>query len=236
MFGGRDEKGAKNSLYILRIGKKPVEWILANVAGTPPLPRYGHSMNYYPEKAILVVFGGRNDENFAKSGETYLSDIWILYLERLTWAEWDQREIDGPIPIARYSHATECFGSSVMILGGLSEYNYCKSDVYLLDLDGSSKKTSTVKNPDNEVKFAEPLVEEVPEKTENSNSSESKSVSNEEIKVASNSEVIPESILPEIKSENVKTENEEQTFIPIKLSKKNLEEVLENKSDSESKN
>jgi len=28
------------------------------------MARYGHSMNYYAESKILIVFGGRNDKNF----------------------------------------------------------------------------------------------------------------------------------------------------------------------------
>ena len=142
LFGGRDDKGPKNKLYILKVGIKPTEWVSADVAGTPPMPRYGHSMNYYPEKSILIIFGGRNDENFANSGESNLNDVWILYLEKLTWVEWNLKDYTGVRPVPRYSHCAENLGTSILILGGLSEDNYCRTDVYSLDVEVNRHQTT----------------------------------------------------------------------------------------------
>ena len=72
----------KNDLWILRIGKKPLEWIKSDTNGSPPCPRYSHSMNFYEEGNYLIIHGGRNDyssESFA------LNDTYLLELYRLEW-------------------------------------------------------------------------------------------------------------------------------------------------------
>ncbi len=62
LFGGRLKNGkASNKLYVLKIGSKPLKWISPETAGTPPIARYSHSMNYYHELNILIIYGGRND-------------------------------------------------------------------------------------------------------------------------------------------------------------------------------
>eukprot|EP01022_Parablepharisma_sp_SALTPOND_P011682 TRINITY_DN1492_c0_g2_i1.p1 TRINITY_DN1492_c0_g2~~TRINITY_DN1492_c0_g2_i1.p1 ORF type:complete len:660 (+),score=34.59 TRINITY_DN1492_c0_g2_i1:57-1982(+) len=133
-FGGKDEKGAKNTLYVLKIGKKPCEWVTPTIEGPAPLARYGHSMNYYPNRALLIIFGGRNDENYCNDvSQAYLNDVWILDLERMKWIQWDQQEQIVPVP--RYSHCSVILGPSVLIFGGLSEENYCKADVHVLTLE-----------------------------------------------------------------------------------------------------
>lgn len=131
-FGGRDEKGPKNKLSILKIGQKQCEWISPSIDGPSPIARYGHSFSYVPAKNIAVLFGGRNDENFASTGQSSLNDVWILALEKLTWQEWIIEE-KCPAPIPRYSHCAVVMGTSIAIFGGLGEENYCPSDVFCLD-------------------------------------------------------------------------------------------------------
>ena len=63
LFGGRDKDGPNNQLYILNTSSKKWKWEEPLVKGKPPLARYGHTMNYFPNKGILIIFGGRNDEN-----------------------------------------------------------------------------------------------------------------------------------------------------------------------------
>ncbi len=135
MFGGRDEKGPRNTLHIMKINRRPCEWVLANVAGEPPAPRYGHSMHYYPDKNIMIIFGGRNDANYQSTLTSYMNDVWVLALEKLTWVRWDAAEGPGCQPEGRYSHCSEMLGSSVVVFGGLGEDNYCKADVYMLEME-----------------------------------------------------------------------------------------------------
>lgn len=135
-FGGRDEKGPKNRLIILRIGQKQIYWDEPSLEGQQPIARYGHSMNYYPEKNIMILFGGRNDDNYVNTGQSYLNDIWVLFLDKLCWQQWD-KEDQGSMPIARYSHCSANLGTAIIVFGGLSDENYCKSDVYCLETEAS---------------------------------------------------------------------------------------------------
>jgi len=66
-----------------------------------------------------------------------MNDIWILYLGILTWCKWDAECSFAPMP--RYSHCVEMRNNTLIVFGGLSEENYCNSDVYALDLDGTKK-------------------------------------------------------------------------------------------------
>ncbi len=154
VFGGRDETGPRNSLYILKVNRRACEWILAKVAGQPPAPRYGHSMHYYPGNNVLVVFGGRNDANYEKAGTSYMNDVWVLELERLTWVRWDDSESPESPPEGRYSHCSEVLGNSVVVFGGLGEANYCRADVFMLDMEGMRRPRKV------------PLLESVKEKEE----------------------------------------------------------------------
>ena len=110
---------------------------MPQIAGKPPTARYGHSMNYYPDRNIIVVFGGRNDDNFYEYGQSYMNDVWILYLERLTWCRWNAK--CNYVPVSRYSHCGEVTGHTLMLFGGLCEENYCKAEVSALDLDGPKR-------------------------------------------------------------------------------------------------
>jgi len=68
----------QNDLWILRIGKKPLEWFKPDTSGSPPCPRYSHSMNFYEEGNYLIIHGGRNDyssESFALN-DTYLFELY----------------------------------------------------------------------------------------------------------------------------------------------------------------
>ena len=142
IFGGKDCYGAKNKLFVLKIGQKVPEWIEIKNEGPVPCPRYGHTMNYYPNKGILVVFGGRNDENYEMLKTSFLNDIWILWLRDLTWVKWVPKETDYD-PEPRYLHCSTNIDGGILVFGGLSENNYCNSVVYVLDIETSIYKLKT---------------------------------------------------------------------------------------------
>lgn len=131
-FGGRNALGANNDVYILRLGRKPIEWIKPEIKGKKPPPRYAHSADYIAEKGILIVFGGRNDEGSEVTGTFCMNDIWILSVENLEWTEWKSPEPIDPQP--RYSHATAIAGKSIIIFGGLGETSYCSSNLYEISM------------------------------------------------------------------------------------------------------
>ena len=122
-----------NKLYILKINKQIPEWTSPEVDGIPPLPRYGHTMNYYPEMKIIIIFGGRNDKNFLLSGSFNLNDICILSVsDKLKWINI---KIIGNAPRPRYSHCAEIFDDSLIVFGGIKDAGYCTSELHILELN-----------------------------------------------------------------------------------------------------
>ena len=85
LFGGIDQEGNFcNDIWILRIGKKPLEWIKPNFRGKPPKPRFSHTLNYYEDGNFIILHGGRNDftsDSFA------LNDTFIFDLLKFEWQE-----------------------------------------------------------------------------------------------------------------------------------------------------
>jgi len=133
-FGGRDENTPSNKLYVLKIGQKVCEWTQPAISGKPPMARYGHSMNYYPSKEILIIYGGRNDAHYAENNNSYFDDVWILTLIKLSWTRWN-KEGNGMMPVPRYLHCAAKLSGALIIFGGLSEQNYCGSDVFALEME-----------------------------------------------------------------------------------------------------
>ncbi len=87
IFGGKckDEGGLSNELWILRLGKKPLEWFKPETFGKPPEPRYSHTMNFYEDGNYLIIHGGRNDTN--PSDSFALNDTFVFDLYKLLWCE-----------------------------------------------------------------------------------------------------------------------------------------------------
>ena len=49
IFGGKisDEGQINNNLYVLKIGKKPLEYTIIKINGNQPCGRYDSSLNFY---------------------------------------------------------------------------------------------------------------------------------------------------------------------------------------------
>lgn len=43
------------------VEKTTHKWIKPEVKGKQPVARYMHSMNYYKDSNVIIIFGGRND-------------------------------------------------------------------------------------------------------------------------------------------------------------------------------
>lgn len=105
-------------------------WKSIPVKGTPPCPRFFHSMNYYQKLRILVVFGGRNDES-GKRSETgsYLNDLHVFNIDIMSWCSVS---IEGSEPRRpRYAHSACIFVDKLFILGGITDEGLedCQFDV-----------------------------------------------------------------------------------------------------------
>ena len=86
IFGGKSKEdgGLSNQLWILILGKKPLEWIKPETKGKIPAPRFFHTMNYYERGNYLIIHGGRND---IISENSALNDTYLLNLENFEWIE-----------------------------------------------------------------------------------------------------------------------------------------------------
>ena len=70
MFGGRKPSGkASNDLYVVSVGKDKstgrarFKVQRPETLGRKPPARYSHTADYLPKLSVVVIYGGRNDEN-----------------------------------------------------------------------------------------------------------------------------------------------------------------------------
>lgn len=132
MFGGLTSDGTPtNILRILRAGSRPLKWTIPTVSGLAPSPRYMHSMTYFQDANILVVYGGRTDKAGEVSNVSY-EDLHILNLESMYWAKV---EVYGNIPDSRSSHGSAGSGSCLYVFGGISNGSFCNNQMFCLELE-----------------------------------------------------------------------------------------------------
>jgi len=128
-FGGFDEENnCKNNLYILKIGKKPLEWYNPKPNGSAPPPRIFAKMNFYEELNILIVHGGRND--ILK--KSVFNDFWIFDLENFKWIK---ANINPYTPKDRSEHCSIIHKNQLLILGGTNLQKYNSMDFFIINLD-----------------------------------------------------------------------------------------------------
>lgn len=131
VFGGiGPDKKAHNHLWVLNVGARPLSWSILNTQGTPPSPRFLHSMVHNDKLNVLVIFGGRIDVANTTS-YTCFNDVHILNLESLLWI---RISVLGNIPTPRSGHSAATSGTRIYIFGGVSNTVYCSSDIYMLEL------------------------------------------------------------------------------------------------------
>jgi hypothetical protein len=127
-----------DKLRILKIGKKVNKWVTPHIMGNAPEGRYGHCMDYFPDIGILAIYGGRNDDLYKQTGTSCFEDIYILNLiETLSWSKVN---VTGNYPPTRYCFASCKIKNNFIIFGGLSDNNFCNSDVHYLLLDQNDVK------------------------------------------------------------------------------------------------
>jgi hypothetical protein len=160
LFGGVDQKGhTHNDLWLIQPHIEENELLLhaftfeflphvkqslsfkttrlSNYSGRPPCPRIMHSSTVFRDwnkHFLLVIYGGRNDQIFARTQNVALNDICLFNLNKM---EWQTLAMYGDVPCSRWSH---CFtmnrgeGSGAtdgfLVFGGVNLRNYCRSKVY----------------------------------------------------------------------------------------------------------
>ena len=137
VFGGKceGEFSLSNKLYILLMGRKPLEWIKVETKGKPPIPRYAHSMNFYERGNYVIIHGGRNDTCVDNSS---LNDTFLLNLENLEWIEVTLFSNINNFNVAhRCSHQSIIYSDKLIIFGGMNNNNFLGSSLFVINLDFS---------------------------------------------------------------------------------------------------
>ena len=120
-------------IYVLVLGQKPIYWNKVKTHGTPPCPRYYHTMDYFEKSNFLIVHGGRNDSISSTSG---LYDTFVLDLTNFGWVRID---LYSNVPdfkvFSRYGHKPSIVSNKLIILGGANNKNYIGSSLFIVNLD-----------------------------------------------------------------------------------------------------
>ena len=134
IFGGKIFDGEKikynKTLYILKICKTPLEWMIPHVNGHSPSERYGCSMSYYERGNFIVIHGGKNDN--------ILNDTFLLDLFYFNWIQVEYFNTIKDIP-PRYSHQSIIDGNNLFIFGGTNDKNFLGSEMLIIELDSNWK-------------------------------------------------------------------------------------------------
>lgn len=133
-FGGIGDKGVViDALRVLKLGKgNTYEFSLLETIGEGPCARFGHSMDFFEQLSLIIIYGGRND----KCQPCYLDDLHIL---EPTLLMWSKIEIFGANMLTakppRAGHSTAIVDSKLIIFGGLNLDGFVGADVAVLELD-----------------------------------------------------------------------------------------------------
>ena len=137
LFGGIDQNKVYNSnLYVLKIGKRPCEWVKPITNGKGPIGRSHSSLTFYSELNLLFVHGGSNDVH-----KVILDDLLMLDLESMNWI---RPKCSTNLQI-RHEHRAFVFNEQLLILGGTSGTKFLHFDFCSVNLsvyDNNRKQSS----------------------------------------------------------------------------------------------
>ena len=137
IFGGKVSKNGvlNKNLYVLRVGKRPLEWIILKTKGNPPSKRYGTSMSYYELGNLLIIHGGRNN---LKSTNYILNDTFLLDLYTLNWMKVEYYDKTKNVP-PRFFHQSFVYENDFFVFGGTNGCNYLGSEMLILEMNSNKK-------------------------------------------------------------------------------------------------
>lgn len=131
-FGGIDQYNNNYSdIKILRIGRKPCEWVTPKIEGRPPKPRNSASVVFYEDMNLLIVYGGKNVSGVFSE---FYKDIHVLDLEKMIWFNAKVESQFGD-RIKRSNHCGGIIKNKMIIFGGIDDFSYCGSDTFMVNCD-----------------------------------------------------------------------------------------------------
>ena len=134
LYGGLKTDGTVfGDVWVLNVNEDPL-WTKLETVGTPPTPRFNHTAEYIP--GYLVIFGGRNDNHYAKTNEL-IGDIGVLALDNLTW---QKIEILGDPPSNRWGHCSCTYDKKMIVFGGMDYKHYMPSSIFYLEAESTNTK------------------------------------------------------------------------------------------------
>jgi hypothetical protein len=132
VFGGKKSelKDLSNKMWVLKIGRKCLEWIELITKGKPPCPRYLFSMNFYEAGNFLIIHGGKTK---TLKTEQILKDTFLFDLLRFEWIRVLHGCFDHIVK-PRFSHAGVIHNKRLIIFGGVNEQGFSGSNFFLIKL------------------------------------------------------------------------------------------------------
>ena len=136
VFGGKDENGkVSNLMKILTFSNNKVLWEFPKIKGTPPSPRFGHTMLLYEKLGLLIIYGGTNGKSEDKVSMENPNHVFVFSLELMAWMATLSV---GKFPKSmRYNHAAAIMGDSLVIFGGLEAKTYASDELLIADIGRS---------------------------------------------------------------------------------------------------
>ena len=144
IFGGKkgDLKEPSNKMWLLRIGKKYLDWMEIATLGKPPCPRYLFSMNFYEQENFIIIHGGKTK---SLKSEQILNDTYLLDLMRFQWIKVLHGSFDQIVK-PRCSHAGIIYNKRLIIFGGVNEQGFSGSNFFLIKLNTELNEDIFFKN------------------------------------------------------------------------------------------
>ena len=178
VFGGKNTNIC-NDMWLLKIGKKPLEWIKVSSFGKSPCPRYLCSMNFFEKGNFIIIHGGKTKINGDKFA---LNDTYLFELYRYEWIRVDYGEKEK-IVRPRCSHCSVICRNKLFIFGGINEQTFNGSSFFIINLDINKAKEDLIINNKNYNKFKRyDSIESIQSNDNNINKNRQKQANNRKFK------------------------------------------------------
>ena len=120
-----ENKLLTNEIKYLKLGKKPLEWIIPKTDGQRPTPRISATMKFYEKLSLIVIYGGSDKER-----KRFYNDLHIFDLEKL---KWTKIILFNSAPSERGEHSCILIKNKLIIFGGINATNYVGSDLFIIN-------------------------------------------------------------------------------------------------------